>query len=57
MNRHIGYTAKKHDKNGDSSFTRRYTEYIAFRKKLTELWPGVFLPTFPNKILIGSNEE
>jgi hypothetical protein len=55
VNRHIGYTAKRRDKNGEGTFTRRYTEYMALRKKLSELWPGVFLPIFPNKTLIGAS--
>jgi hypothetical protein len=57
INKHIGYTAKKKDKNGEATFTRRYTEYIALRKKLSELWPGVFLPCMPSKTLIGSSED
>jgi hypothetical protein len=57
MNKHIGYTAKKIDRNGEAVFTRRYTEYIAFRKKLSELWPSVFIPILPNKTLLGSSEE
>lgn len=57
MNKHIGYTAKRRDKNGEGVFTRRYTEYIALRKKLGELWPGIFLPCMPSKTLLGSSEE
>jgi hypothetical protein len=55
-NKHVGYTVKKNDMNGESSFTRRYTEYISFRKKLVELWPALFIPTLPNKTLIGSSD-
>jgi hypothetical protein len=57
VNKHIGYTAKRKDKNGEGAFTRRYTEYIALRKKLSELWPGVFLPVMPSKTLLGASEE
>ena len=57
MNKHIGYSAKKKDKNGEGAFTRRYTEYIALRRKLAELWPGVFLPVMPSKTLLGASEE
>ena len=57
INKHVSYTIKKTDRNGEGSFTRRYTEYLAFRRKLVELWPGLFIPTLPNKTLIGSSEE
>jgi hypothetical protein len=55
-NKHIGYTVNKKDRNGEGSFSRRYTEYISLRKKLVELWPGVFIPTLPSKTLIGSSD-
>lgn len=57
INKHVGYTAKKRDKNGEGTFTRRYTEYIILRRKLAELWPGVFIPCMPSKTLMGSSEE
>ena len=56
MNKHIGYTASKKDRQGESVFTRRYTEYALFRKKLAELWPGVFIPHLPSKTLIGNSD-
>ena len=34
INKHVSYTVKKADKTGEGSFTRRYTEYLAFRRKL-----------------------
>ena len=34
INKHVSYTIKKTDRNGEGSFTRRYTEYLAFRRKL-----------------------
>lgn len=51
---HIHYTVRIKDKKGSREVTRRYTEYIAFKTKLNELWPCIFLAALPSKTLIGT---
>ena len=37
--------------------TRRYTEYVAFRHKLINLWPCLLISALPNKPLMGVSDE
>ena len=55
--KHRYYVVERRDKNGEGKFSRRYTEYISFRKKLVELWPVIFIPVLPNKSFLGSSNE
>ena len=50
---HLNYTLKIDDRNGERELSRRYTEFIILRSKLTQLWPGIMFCIFPNKSKIG----
>lgn len=42
------------DKNGSFSVKRRYNEFFELKKKLTENWPGYFIPPIPEKQTTGN---
>ena len=34
---------------------RRYRDFDSLRNKLTERWPGVYIPNIPHKKAVGAN--
>ena len=36
---------------------RRYKDFDSLRNKLTERWPGVYIPSIPHKKAVGANEK
>ena len=36
---------------------RRYRDFDSLRNKLTERWPGVYIPNIPHKKAVGANEK
>jgi sorting nexin-1/2 len=44
-------------KGTNETIFRRYSDFFALRKKLTERWPGVFIPNIPPKKTMGNLEE
>jgi hypothetical protein len=53
---HVYYTLRIKDKKGSREISRRYMEFMAWRVKLVDLWPCIFLAALPNKTLIGTSE-
>ena len=37
--------------------SRRYKDFDSLRNKLTERWPGVYIPKIPHKKAVGANEK
>ena len=54
---HVFYTVQIKDAKGSREIARRYTEFMAMRAKLTELWPCILMAALPSKTLIGISEE
>ena len=36
---------------------KRYSEFYNFRKKLTQRWPGIYVPALPEKKVIGNKDN
>ena len=43
------YTVTGRDSQGDWSCQRRFNEFEALHRALTEHWPGVYIPAIPEK--------
>ena len=39
------------------TLNRRYRDFDALRNKLTERWPGVYIPNIPPKKVVGAHEQ
>ena len=46
---YIAYEIVGADKNGPINALRRYREFDTLRQKLKENWPGIFIPSLPEK--------
>jgi|JI9StandDraft_1071089.scaffolds.fasta_scaffold130042_1 sorting nexin-1/2 len=52
--KYVVYDVIGRDKHGDFNVKRRYSEFAELRKKLTENWPGYFIPPIPEKKATGN---
>jgi len=55
MGGHYVYTTKGVDDKGPWEGTRRYSDFYALHYKLTERWPGFYIPSIPPKKAIVSH--
>lgn len=47
--KYMVYKITGHDEKGPFEAQRRYNEFKELRAKLTENWPGIFIPPLPEK--------
>lgn len=53
----IKYTVTGADEDGDFSETRRFREFFALCEVLQKRWPGCYVPSIPNKKMVGKEDE
>lgn len=53
---YVVYEVKGHDKNGQINVSRRYREFDALRNKLKQNWPGIFIPSIPEKKAVNNSD-
>jgi sorting nexin-1/2 len=52
MGGHVKYTVKGIDSEGEFEEVRRFREFYALRNVLNQRWPGVYIPSIPEKKLV-----
>ena len=53
---HIKYTITGEDGDGDFEEVRRFREFFALRKILSERWPGIYIPQLPEKSVMDNKD-
>lgn len=54
---HIKYTVTGVDAEGPFESSRRYREFFALRNILIARWPGIYIPSIPEKQLVGNKDN
>jgi hypothetical protein len=54
---HIKYTVTGEDSEGLFEATRRFREFYTLRNVLLNRWPGIFIPSLPEKKMIGNKDD
>jgi hypothetical protein len=49
---HIKYTITGEDGEGAFEEVRRYKEFFALRTVLVQRWPGIYIPSIPEKSIV-----
>ena len=57
IRKHVRYTVKGRDENDSFAVERRFKEFLALRKRLSERWPGFFIPSLPPKKATGNMDS
>ena len=52
LGKHVTYQVTGNDYKGEFQCTRRYKEFNALRKALQKRWPGLLVPSIPEKQMI-----
>lgn len=55
INGHIKYTISGEDSDGVFEEVRRFREFYALRNALVQRWPGIYIPSIPEKSLVVTN--
>ena len=53
----VEYTVIGQDKNGSFEILRRYSDFVALRKALTDRFVGLYVPPIPGKKTLGNLAE
>ena len=51
------YSINGKDEQGEINVERRYNHFFVLRQRLTERWPGVYIPPIPSKKVIGNSDQ
>ena len=54
---HIKYKVSGIDSEGHFEEARRYNEFFILRNGLIQRWPGIYIPSIPEKKMIGNKDE
>jgi sorting nexin-1/2 len=54
--KHVAYQITGIDKNGVFQVSRRYNDFLLLREKITERWPGIYIPLLPEKKMVGNTD-
>lgn len=54
---HIKYTVVGVDSDGEFTEARRFKEFNAFRTVMLQRWPGIYIPSLPEKKFMGSKDD
>ena len=54
---HIKYTVTGVDGDGPFEEVRRFSQFFALKHALSSRWPGVYIPSLPEKKLVGNNDD
>jgi sorting nexin-1/2 len=54
---HIKYTVTGVDGDGEFQEVRRFSQFFALKHALSSRWPGVYIPSLPEKKLVGNNDD
>lgn len=54
---HIKYTVTGVDADGPFEEVRRFSQFFALKHALSQRWPGVYIPSLPEKKLVGNNDD
>ena len=49
------YTVTGVDQAGEWTCQRRFNEFEALQRSLTERWPGCYIPAIPEKLTMGAD--
>jgi hypothetical protein len=52
INGHIKYTITGEDVEGTFEEVRRFREFYALRSVLSQRWPGIYIPSLPEKKMV-----
>ena len=52
INGHIKYTIAGEDAEGNFEEVRRYREFFSLRSSLATRWPGIYIPSLPEKAIV-----
>jgi len=54
---HIRYTVTGVDSEGPFEEVRRFSQFYALKNALAQRWPGIYIPSLPEKKLVGNNDD
>ena len=55
--KHVTYKVAGKDSKGEFDQRRRYSDFSELREKMTQNWPGIFIPSIPEKKISGNMEK
>lgn len=55
--KHNVYRIHGQDDMGEIDVTRRYSDFVVLKQHMTSRWPGIYVPSLPEKRFLGNNES
>lgn len=57
MNKFLVYTVKGKDALGNFEVQRRFNEFYTLRESLLQIWPGLYIPPLPDKLVNPTGDQ
>ncbi|CAD8206419.1 unnamed protein product [Paramecium pentaurelia] len=57
MNKYLVYTVKGKDALGNFEVQRRFNEFYTLREALIQIWPGLYIPPLPDKLVNPTGDQ